>query len=184
MSDALRFFRTWLHQPKVTGAVAPSSKALAGAMAAEVAADSDLPVLELGPGTGVVTAALIERGIAPERIVTIEFNPEFCALIRQRYRGVNVIQGDAYDLDAALPAQLRGPFAAVVSSLPLLNRDYDDRVRLIASALGRAGDGGYVQFSYGFGPPVKAVPGRFSVEQTAFVLANVPPARVWVYRRD
>ncbi len=182
MSDAFRFFRTWLQKPKLTGAVAPSGKALARAMAAQVPMDGDLPVLELGPGTGVMTAALIERGIAPERIVSVEFNPDFCALIRDRYRGVNVVEGDAYNLDKTLPARFGGPFAAVVSSLPLLNQPYDDRVRLIASAIERTRPGsGYVQFSYGFGPPVKAVPGRFNVTRTALVLANLPPARVWKY---
>jgi phosphatidylethanolamine/phosphatidyl-N-methylethanolamine N-methyltransferase len=182
-SDAFRFFRTWLQKPKLTGAVAPSGKALARAMAAQVPAGSDLPVLELGPGTGVVTGALIERGIAPERIVAVEFNPEFCVLVRQRYPGVRVIRGDAYDLDGTLPADLRGPFAAVISSLPLLNRDYDDRIRLIESATGRVQAGSScIQFSYGFGPPVKAVPGRFGVSRTALVLANIPPARVWAYR--
>jgi phosphatidylethanolamine/phosphatidyl-N-methylethanolamine N-methyltransferase len=182
-SDALRFFRTWLQKPKLTGAVAPSGRALARAMAAAVPMEGDLPVLELGPGTGVVTAALIERGIARERIVAVEFNPDFCTLIRQRYRGVNVIEGDAYDLDATLPAPLRGPFAAVVSSLPLLNRPQPDRVRLIESATQRVRIGsGCIQFSYGFGPPIAAMPGRFSVTRTALVLANIPPARVWLYR--
>jgi phosphatidylethanolamine/phosphatidyl-N-methylethanolamine N-methyltransferase len=184
-SDAFRFFRTWLEKPKLTGAVAPSGKALARAMAAPVPLDNDLPVLELGPGTGVVTAALIERGIKPERIVVVEFNPDFCTLIGERYRGVNVVQGDAYDLDATLPARFGGPFAAVVSSLPLLNQPYDDRLRLISSAIGRAlPASGYIQFSYGFGPPVKPVPGRFGVTQTALVLANIPPARVWRYRAE
>ena len=56
------------------------------------------PVLELGPGTGPVTAALIERGVAPERIVAVEFNLDFCALLVERYRGLNVVEGDAYDL--------------------------------------------------------------------------------------
>jgi phosphatidylethanolamine/phosphatidyl-N-methylethanolamine N-methyltransferase len=182
-SDTLRFFRTWLQKPKLTGAVAPSGRALARAMAEQVPAGGDLPVLELGPGTGVVTAALIERGVAPERIVAVEFNPDFCALIEDRYRGVNVVQGDAYDLDATLPDRFRGPYAAVVSSLPLLNRAHDDRVALIASAVARVRPGaGTVQFSYGFRPPVAAVPGRFSVTRTALVLANIPPARVWVYR--
>jgi phosphatidylethanolamine/phosphatidyl-N-methylethanolamine N-methyltransferase len=182
-SDYLRFFRTWLQKPRLTGAVAPSGKALARAMAAQVPNADDRPVLELGPGTGVVTEALIERGIAPERIVSVEFNPDFCDLLRRRFRGVNLVEGDAYDLDATLPARLRGPYAAVVSSLPLLNRGHDDRVQLIASALRRtANGGGYIQFSYGFGPPVAAVPNRFSVRRTALVLANVPPARVWLYQ--
>jgi phosphatidylethanolamine/phosphatidyl-N-methylethanolamine N-methyltransferase len=182
-SDRVRFFRTWLQKPRLTGAVSPSGKGLARAMAAQVPAKGDWPVLELGPGTGVVTEALIDRGIAPERIVTVEFNPEFCALLRSRHRGLNVVEGDAYDLERTLPATLGGPYAAVVSSLPLLNRAHGDRIRLIAAALGRiVGDGGYVQFSYGFGPPVAAVPGRFFVTRTALVLANIPPARVWVYR--
>ena len=182
-ADYLRFFRTWLQKPRLTGAVSPSGKSLARAMAAQVQTDGERPVLELGPGTGVVTEALIAQGIAPERIVAVEFNPDFCDLVARRFRGVNVIEGDAYDLDQALPAGLRGPYAGVVSSLPLLNRAHDDRVRLIASAVGRiTGDGGYVQFSYGFGPPVDAIPGRFSVKRTALVLANIPPARVWVYR--
>ena len=184
-SDGVRFFRTWLQKPKLTGAVAPSGRALARAMAAEVPSGGDLPVLELGPGTGVVTAALIERGIAPKRIVAIEFNPDFCGLLRARYRGVNVVEGDAYDLDATLPPSARGPFAAIVSSLPLLNRPKDDRVLLIAAALRRVQlGGGYIQFSYGFGPPVPATPGQFSVKRTALVLANLPPARVWVYRAE
>jgi phosphatidylethanolamine/phosphatidyl-N-methylethanolamine N-methyltransferase len=182
-SDTVRFFRTWLQKPRLTGAVTPSGKALARAMAAEVPVDGDAPVLELGPGTGVVTAALIERGIAPERIVTVEFNPDFCALIEERYRGVKVIEGDAYHLEATLPPRFRGPFSSVVSSLPLLNQPPDDRVRVIASAISHTRPrGGYVQFSYGFGPPVQAVPGHFSVALAAFVLANLPPARVWVYR--
>jgi phosphatidylethanolamine/phosphatidyl-N-methylethanolamine N-methyltransferase len=184
-SDGVRFFCTWLRKPKLTGAVAPSGRALARAMAAEVPLGGDLPVLELGPGTGVVTAALIERGIAPKRIVAVEFNPDFCGLIRTRYRGVRVVEGDAYDLDATLPETARGPFVAIVSSLPLLNRARDERVALIASALRRVQlGGGYVQFSYGFGPPVPATPGRFSVARAAMVLANLPPARVWVYRPD
>ncbi len=183
MIDGLRFFRTWLQKPMLTGAVSPSGKALARAMARLVDADSRWPVLELGPGTGPVTAALIEHGVAPERIVAVEFNPEFCALLVQRFRGLNVVEGDAYDLATSLPPGLAGPYAAVISSLPLLNRPAEDRRALIDQALARVLPGcGLIQFSYGFGPPVPAAPGDFTVERTALVLANIPPARVWLYR--
>jgi phosphatidylethanolamine/phosphatidyl-N-methylethanolamine N-methyltransferase len=184
-SDHLRFFRTWLAKPVLTGAVSPSGKALARAMAREVPASGAWPVLELGPGTGPVTAALIEHGIAGERIVAVEFNADFCALLVQRFRGVNVVEGDAYDLAMALPPGLTGPYAAVVSSLPLLTRPAEARLALIDGALDRVLPGGaLIQFSYGLGPPVKAVPGKFAVTRAAFVLANLPPARVWLYRRD
>jgi phosphatidylethanolamine/phosphatidyl-N-methylethanolamine N-methyltransferase len=184
-SDHVRFFRTWLNKPVLTGAVSPSGKALARAMASQVSAAADWPVLELGPGTGPVTAALIERGIAPERIVAVEFNPDFCALLVERYRGLNVVEGDAYDLAMSLPPGLTGPYAAAVSSLPLLTRPAAARVKFIDEVLGRLLPGGaLIQFSYGLGPPVRAKPGGFSVSRAAFVLANLPPAQVWLYRRE
>jgi phosphatidylethanolamine/phosphatidyl-N-methylethanolamine N-methyltransferase len=184
VADTFRFFRTFWQRPKITGAVAPSGKALARAMAAEVEAGDRLPVLELGPGTGPVTAALIGSGIAPERIVALEFNPEFCALLVRRFRGLNVVEGDAFNLAESLPPGLAGPYAAVVSSLPLLNWPFEQRVGLIDAALDRVlPGGGLIQFSYGLGPPVPAQPGRFTVTRAAFVLANLPPARVWRYAR-
>ena len=184
-SDQLRFFRTWLAKPTLTGAVSPSGKALARAMAREVARDGAWPVLELGPGTGPVTAALIAHGVAAERIVAVEFNPDFCALLVERFRGLNVVQGDAYNLAMSLPPGLTGPYAAVVSSLPLLNQPAGARLKLIEGALDRVlPGGGLVQFSYGFGPPVAGIAGRFTVTRRAFVLANLPPAHVWLYRRE
>ena len=183
VADTLRFFRTWLTKPALTGAVSPSGKALARAMAGEVPANGAWPVLELGPGTGPVTAALIDRGIAAERIVAVEFNPEFCALLVERFRGLNVVEGDAYNLAMTLPPGLTGPYAAVVSSLPLLNRPPRARRALVEGALDRLlPGGGLIQFSYGVRPPVEAVAGRFTVRRAAVVLANLPPARVWVYR--
>jgi phosphatidylethanolamine/phosphatidyl-N-methylethanolamine N-methyltransferase len=183
--DIVRFLRNWAANPLMVGAVSPSGKALARAMARQVPLAGDWPVLELGPGTGPVTAALIERGVAPERIVAVEYSPDFCSLLVERFRGLNVVEGDAYDLDLSLPPGLAGPYAAVVSSLPLLNREAEARVALIEQALARTlPGGGLTQFSYGFGPPVKALAGRFRVERTQFVFANVPPAQVWLYRAD
>jgi phosphatidylethanolamine/phosphatidyl-N-methylethanolamine N-methyltransferase len=181
--DHLRFLRAWAVKPMVVGAVSPSGKALARAMARQVDAESPLPVLELGPGTGPVTAALIERGIAPEQIVALEYDPDFCGLLVERFRGLNVVEGDAYDLAASLPPGLSGPYSAVVSSLPLLTRPPPDREKLIETALDRARGGGLIQFSYGLKPPVSAIPGRFTVRRTALVMMNLPPARVWVYQR-
>lgn len=182
-NDYLRFLRAWAAKPMVVGAISPSGKALARAMARQVDPASPLPVLELGPGTGPVTAALIEHGIAPERIVALEYDPDFCGLLVERFRGLNVVEGDAYDLAASLPPGLSGPFAAVVSSLPLLTRPAPDRETLVETALDRVRGGGLIQFSYGLKPPVPAMPGRFTVRRTALVAMNLPPARVWVYQQ-
>jgi phosphatidylethanolamine/phosphatidyl-N-methylethanolamine N-methyltransferase len=182
VNDHFRFLAGLITRPKITGAVSPSSRGLARAMAREADARGNGLVLELGPGTGPVTRALIERGVAATRIVAVEFNPDFCALLRQRFAGLTVIEGDAYDLEGTLPADLGGPFAAIISSLPLLNREPAARAALVQALIGRlAHGGGLVQFSYGPKPPVAAGAG-FTVKRTAFVPFNLPPAQVWLYR--
>ncbi len=70
LDDEVRFIRSWIEEPLATGAVMPSGKPLARAMAKCVDPDMEGPVIELGPGTGAVTAALVEQGIAPSRLVT------------------------------------------------------------------------------------------------------------------
>ncbi len=60
------------------------------------------PVVELGPGTGAITNALIERGVDQKRLVLVEYNPGFCALLRDRYPHAKVVQGDAYTLRDSL----------------------------------------------------------------------------------
>jgi phosphatidylethanolamine/phosphatidyl-N-methylethanolamine N-methyltransferase len=183
--ERLAFLKGLADNPRRIGAVAPSGPALSRLMASFVRPDDDGPVLELGPGTGAVTGALIKRGVAPERIVAVEFNPDFCALLRERFAGITVVEGDAYDLKATLPADNSGPFSAVVSGLPLLTRPPDVRRGLIWQALERMAPGApFVQFSYSLLlAPVKPVAGRFTVERSKWVVMNLPPARVWVYRR-
>lgn len=182
--ERLAFLRSLVDNPAITGAVAPSGPALSRLMASFADPEDSRPVLELGPGTGVVTTALIEHGIAPERIVAVEFNPTFCNLLVERFAGVSVIRGDAYNLDATLPPDQSGPFSTVISSLPLLTRPPEVRRALIEQALERTvPDGQLIQFSYSVLPPVKPVAGRFIVRRSKWVMMNLPPAQIWVYRR-
>ncbi len=84
------------------GAVMPSGKLLARTMAQYVDVNSAGPVVELGPGTGAITNALIEHGVDQKRLVLVEYNPGFCALLRDRYPQAKVVQGDAYALRDSL----------------------------------------------------------------------------------
>ena len=122
LADGAHFFRSLIAAPRLTGAVAPSGRALARAMAAAVGPAPRGLIVELGPGTGPVTRALIESGVAPERLVLLEYDPGFCAILRQRFAPAKIVQGDAYDLPGALVEFAGQPIAAVVSSLPLLNQ--------------------------------------------------------------
>lgn len=186
VADEVRFFRHWVGRPLTTGAVSPSGKALARLMASHVDPADPLPVLELGPGTGPVTRALLARGIDRGRIVAVEYNPDFCVLLERRFPGIRIVQGDAYDLARTLPAELAAtPFGAIVSSLPLMAKPPPARRAFMEQALALLAPGGaLVQFSYALTPPVAPVAGRFSVERSKWVALNLPPARVWLYRRS
>ena len=183
LDDEARFLKSWLVNPLKTGAVSPSGKDLARAMAEPL--DLDIPgdIVELGPGTGPVTEALLNRGVAPERLSVIEFNPDFCTLLRKRFPGIRVIEGDAYAMGRTLAGHISGPLAAVVSSLPLITRPDVERVRLLRDALGMMHpDAPFVQFTYGPASPVplKGLPVR--AEPSKRIWMNLPPARVWTYR--
>src|SRR5690349_15704513 len=122
LDDEVRFIRSWLEKPLAIGAVTPSGRVLARTMARYVDTKIPGPVIELGPGTGPVTEALVARGVHPKRLVLVEFNPAFCRLLRTRYPEATVVQGDAYALKRLLGDKLEEPAAAVVSGLPLLTK--------------------------------------------------------------
>ena len=162
----------------------PSGKLLARTMASYVDVESDAPVVELGPGTGAITNALIDRGVDQKRLVLVEYNPGFCALLRDRYPQAQVIQGDAYRLRDSLHEVLAKPASAVVSGLPLVTKPMQTRLRLIRDAfLALAPGAPFVQFTYSVAPPIpRSLPG-VSTEASERVWINLPPARVWVYRK-
>jgi phosphatidylethanolamine/phosphatidyl-N-methylethanolamine N-methyltransferase len=185
LDDEVRFIKTWLEKPLDIGAVSPSSRMLARAMARYVDPKSAGPVIELGPGTGPVTEALVERGIDPSRLVLVEFDPVFCKLLRARYPESTVVQGDAYRLKTTLEHLIRAPAAAVVSSLPLLNKPIRTRLRLIHDALALMQPAApFVQFTYSMtAPPIPKRSLGLKAEASDRIWMNLPPARVWAYRR-
>jgi len=185
LDDEVRFLRSWIEKPLHMGAVMPSGRMLARTMAQYVDADSNGPVVELGPGTGAITSALIERGIDQKRLVLVEYNPGFCALLRDRYPHAKVVQADAYRLRDSLRQVLAQPASAVVSGLPLVTKPMQTRLRLIRDAFLTLAPGApFVQFTYSVAPPIpKSLPG-VSTEASERVWMNLPPARVWVYRKD
>ena len=184
LDDEVRFLRSWIEKPLHMGAVMPSSKLLARTMAQYVDVESKGPVVELGPGTGAITNALIEHGIDQKRLVLVEYNPGFCALLRDRYPHAKVVQGDAYALRASLDNVLDAPASAVVSGLPLVTKPMLTRLKLIRDAFVALAPGApFVQFTYSVAPPIpKSLPG-VSTEASERIWMNLPPARVWVYRK-
>lgn len=185
IDDDARFLKSWLDNPLKTGAVSPSSKALAKKMASYVDPTLAGPVIELGPGTGPVTDALIARGVTEDRLVLIEFNPEFCVLLKKRYPRATVIEGDAYALGRTLKDQLEAPAAALVSSLPLFTRPEKLRLALLREAFAMMRPGApFIQFTYAAVSPMPKKAGGFDSHVSPRVWLNLPPACVWVYRQN
>jgi phosphatidylethanolamine/phosphatidyl-N-methylethanolamine N-methyltransferase len=185
IDDDMRFIRSWFEKPLSTGALIPSSKLLARTMASFVDPFAKGPVVELGPGTGPITEALLSHGIDERRLVLVEFNPGFCRLLRKRYPKATVVQGDAYHVRRLFGGVIHGPAAAVVSGLPLFTKPMRTRLRLLTEAFDLLWPGApFVQFTYAVVPPIPRSLVNVRVEASERIWLNLPPARVWVYRRD
>lgn len=183
LADAWLFLKRWLRQPLTVGAVAPSSVALGRAML-RASSPIEGPVLELGPGTGVFTRALLEAGASEVGLTAVERVPAFAAALRLRYPGLHVIESDA----AALRMRdFDQPFARIVSGLPLraMGESQIERILVAAFACSRR-DARFVQFSYGLRCPVpRSILERLGLraQRANWVPRNLPPASVWSIER-
>ncbi|MDT3375778.1 methyltransferase domain-containing protein [Labrys neptuniae] len=181
MRDVLPFLRALNSDPLSVGAIAPSGPALAELITREITSSSG-PVVELGPGTGVFTRALLARGIREDELTLLERGTEFVELLRVRFPLARVLQEDAASLGAL--ELFGGPMAgAVISGLPLLNLPRDKVRAILAGAFEILRPGGaFYQFTYGARCPV---PGPMLEElglravRIGRAFANLPPATVY-----
>ncbi|WP_249694345.1 phospholipid methyltransferase [Stappia sp. WLB 29] len=184
-SETLQFFRAWLSEPFRVAAVTPSGRALAALMVSEVSAETG-PILELGPGTGVFTRALLARGVAEENLALIEFGKEFAAKLNADFPRAKTLCMDA--------ARLRDieffddmPAGAVISGLPLLSMAPRTVYSILEGAFAHLrANGAFYQFTYGPRCPVsRPLLDRLGLKATYVggTFANVPPAAVYRIQR-
>ena len=185
LASGWAFFRAWLRDPKRVAAIAPSGTALAHTMTSSIAPGC-APVIELGPGTGVFTDALLERGVPEHRLALVELCDEFADALRQRYPAATVVRADASRLgrERFFDGELAG---AVVSGLPLLAMPPARVRRVLEEAFERLRPGGvFYQFTYGFRCPVpQRLLERLGLKATrvGVTLRNLPPAAVYRFER-
>jgi len=180
-SDFFRFFRSWISAPMRVAAVAPSSPVLARLITREIAPEH-APVLELGPGTGVFTRALLARGVRERDLTLVEFGPEFARLLGVRFPEARVVSMDAADLASAGLFD-ETPAGAVVSGLPLLSMPQAKVEAIVAGAFACLRPGAaFYQFTYGPRCPVPAsILDRLGLQaiQIGGTYRNMPPAAVY-----
>lgn len=190
-ADGEAFFRAWLSDPFAIGAVAPSGAALASLITSRIGTDTG-PVVELGPGTGAFTRALLGRGLEPQDLLMIEQSPAFTLLLRRRFPGAHVICDRAEALERHASARLTSAPGAVVSGLPILTMSAASQMRILRAARavlrpdqpGRPG-GAFYQFTYGHVLPIRREVVRrlgFKASCIGRTVRNLPPASVYELR--
>lgn len=183
MSDTLNFWRAWLRAPMRMGAVAPSGSALARLITRHV--DHRLgPVIELGPGTGVFTRALLAMGLPAHRLALVESDPMFADALSRRYPSARVLRMDAAKLGETQPLFGNERASAVISGLPLLAMQGDQVEAIIRGVFEcqLRHDGALYQFTYGPKCPLPcALLDQLDLESVRIgrVLFNLPPATVY-----
>ncbi|MHC1479775.1 class I SAM-dependent methyltransferase [Frateuria aurantia] len=187
-TDTTRFLKAWLRNPRAIGAVTPSGPALARLMTQDIHPERG-PVLELGPGTGVFTQALLKRGIPRSQLALVESNPQMAGRLALRFPGVRVYQRDAAKLHA-LPSPFgRARASAVVSGLPMLSMPLAQVKAILAAVFQHHldADGVFYQFTYGPRCPFpRATLHAHGLEAIRIgrVLLNLPPATVYRIQRS
>ncbi|HEU5072359.1 MAG TPA: methyltransferase domain-containing protein [Verrucomicrobiae bacterium] len=178
--NSLKLFLAELAKyPRQMGTVWPSSPALAEAMASWLPASQNECILELGPGTGIVTEKLLAAGLPEERLIAVEKSPRLAGFLQEKFPRARIVCGDALQLHQILPGQ---KFGGVFSSLPLKVFS-DDQVRQLSELIHAAllPDAPWVQYSYQLingHAPTRA----FHAVDSQIVWQNLPPAKVSVYR--
>jgi phosphatidylethanolamine/phosphatidyl-N-methylethanolamine N-methyltransferase len=186
-ADAFLFFRAWLSAPLRVASVTPSGRALSSLMTAEISAQTGT-VIELGPGTGVFTEALLQRGVAEENLVLVEYGAEFADQLSDRFPTARTVQMDAAQL-RKLPLHASAPVGAVVSGLPVLSMPLRKVHAILEGAFSHLRPGGaFYQFTYGPKCPIaRPLLDRLGLKATyvGWTLANIPPAAVYrISRRN
>lgn len=180
--DIYVFFRVIATNPRTTGAIIPSSKWLAKEMASHVVHDDGV-VIELGAGTGVITEALLQSGIKPEKIIIVEYSPEFVQQLRHRFPTIRIIEGDAANLIMLLEGNV-SKINTIISSLPLRSlsklttQSILEQIKLILPEKSR-----YIQFTYSFKQNAYKSLVHFKPICSKRIWLNLPPAQVDVWER-
>lgn len=191
---ALEFMKGVFTSWKVTGAVGPSSRALAEEVTdrAELS-DADV-VVEFGPGTGIFTEVISRKMKRGAHLLAIEVNPEFVRATKQRCPGARVVLGSAEDTPAYLAEDGFASCDVIVSGLPwtVFPEALQDGILDAAHAALRPG-GRFITFAYTVSPFFPSgrrffkgkLPGKFEkVTRSSAIWKNFPPAHVYICDKE
>ena len=178
------FFKSFLERPMEVGSIIPSSRFLERRVARSARLDRARVVVELGPGTGGTTQALL-RSLRPDaKLLAIEINPRLAERVRERISDPRLIVhcGSAEDIAGALAAHgLEAP-DAVISGIPFSTMPRPIALAILRSIQGcLAPTGCFVAYQVRDRVAVLAREVFGKPQHTELEVRNVPPMRVWRY---
>ncbi len=183
-ANAAMFFRRWLANPLQMGSIVPSSGALCARIVRHARCAPDEIIVELGAGTGVISRALLDGGLAPERLMVVEIVPDMAGHLRRTLPGVTVIEGDARELPALIPEHWHGRVGAVVCGIPLVLLPKAEQAKFINAIEAIAPGRGFLHYSYCATSPLPTRAHGLTAKREAWTPLNFPPASVWRYTRS
>lgn len=183
--EAALFLGRMTKEPRRVGAVLPTSTTTSNVMAREAlkaVSSSDEFIVELGPGTGCITRALLEQGVAPDKLICVELDPELHQYMTEQFPELQIILGDAAQLKSML-AERCGKVGAIVSAIPMINLPTAKRKAIVQACYDvLKPQGKIVQITYRT-QPAMAIPG-LKRAFAKFVFWNLPPAFIWSLTKE
>lgn len=180
-ANAALFLRRWMANPLQMGSIVPSSPSLCRRIAERVQRGPQDYVLELGAGTGVLSRALLEQGVPPERLVVVEIVPDMAAHLRRTLPGVRVVCGDAFALADCIPAEAQGRIGTAICGIPLVLLPLERQRAFLDSVESVAPGRGFLLYSYCITSPLPWRKLGLAARREAWTPRNFPPASVWRY---
>jgi phosphatidylethanolamine/phosphatidyl-N-methylethanolamine N-methyltransferase len=180
-ADATIFFGLWLQRPLRIAAANPSGRRIADAMARHVPLERPGPVLELGAGTGSLTGGLVRARCPLHRIIAVEREPCLVDVLRRRFPGLTVVEGDATLIGEYLRGRVER-LAAVISSLPIRWFPLAAQRAVIEPCLDLLGPGGsFLQLTNAFSSPLPVHELGIAGREVCRIGMNLLPAQIWSY---
>lgn len=178
------FFRRWLANPLQMGSIIPSSRALCERIARNVRRNDDEYVLELGAGTGVVSKAMIDHGVPPEKLIVVEIVPDMAEHLRSVLPGVNVICGDAFALKDTIPPEWQNKIGTAICGIPLVMLPLEQQQRFVDAVESVAPGKGFLLLTYCITSPLPYRKLGLNATRLEWTPLNFPPASVWRYEPE
>jgi phospholipid N-methyltransferase len=170
----------FLRSPNTVGAVSASSRAMAREMVSRLPTDRPVTVVELGPGTGSFTSAIVARVARGSRILAIDLEQTFVDRVRRCWPTVDCVCASAADLERLVNERQLAPVDHIISGLPFaslpgeMTRQVLDGIEHVL----RPG-GTFTTFQYLHGYPLR--PGRRFREDMSRRMGG-PPERRLVFK--